>query len=914
MRSARRAKVGCGVFLVVGAFSAFGQPAFVWWEGEKTNADNFAQRTGFDARTFRDTRSEVLSEGDWLTNEGVRKPGEPEAFARYRIRVPTQAKYSLWCRKFWKHGPFRWRFDDQAWQICGRDVSLADNTYIRLHLGANWVYLGDVDLGAGEHDFELRLLAGEGEAKTACFDAFVLTRGPFVPRGKLKPNEVSGKADPGYFAWEPPPDPLVEGCPIDLRRLNEGTAGENGFVRRRGAALVLGDGRPVRFWMVQGSALLPMAHGMMDWWARRLAKYGVNLVRVEARIQDAGGATAGAIDRNKLDRLHYLVAALKKQGIYTYLGHVFWANRAIDSAKGFPPGYTNRPCHGLLEFSAEMKEIYRGWAKALMTTPNPYTGMSLARDPAVAVYEIQNEDSVLFWTFNPTRFPEPTRALIERQFGRWLRRKYGSAKRALEAWGPGKYPEDIASYKKLGRDDWESGRVKLYGAGHLTGQRWAVNQRNPKRAADQLRFMVETQKGSYEDLVRYLRNDLGMKCAIACSNWKTADARVLDTLERYTYTAGDVMCRNEYFGVTYKPKPKRFYAVDVGDTYRATSGLLSPARVPLQLHQLADYPHMITENNWDRPNRFRVEWPFLIATYGTLSGADGWNFFSLGSSIWDSSMNIWGVNDTTVLGQFPAAALIFRQGYVREAEVVVHEALSLEEQYAFKGTAIREAQDMDELWRKTVGADQVPRGQNPSTIDPLVFYVGRVTRSLDGDPSRALVRDLRPYLDRGGKVIRSTTGELVWDYGQGVVTVDTPRAQGACGFLGRVGRIELGDVVIESAAEYISVLVVSLDGKPLAAAARILIQAGTEDHPFGFSTEPVQDPELGVLARITALGGYPLNVREIQAAVTLKGAASRKAVVLDGNGYPTDRRPRTRADEGGFRIRLPGDALYTLVQ
>ncbi len=35
--------------------------------------------------------------------------------------------------------------------------------------------------------------------------------------------------------------------------------------------------------------------------------------------------------------------------------------------------------------------------KALCTRTNPYTGIKLADEPAVAVIQLQNEDSLLWW-------------------------------------------------------------------------------------------------------------------------------------------------------------------------------------------------------------------------------------------------------------------------------------------------------------------------------------------------------------------------------------------------------------------------------------------------------------------------------------------------------------------------------------
>jgi hypothetical protein len=87
----------------------------VWWEGEAAVETNFPKQSGFSADTFAATRNDILSEGDWLTNGENRAPGEAEAFARYRVDIPKDGTYTLYTRKFWQHGPFRWRFGEGEW-------------------------------------------------------------------------------------------------------------------------------------------------------------------------------------------------------------------------------------------------------------------------------------------------------------------------------------------------------------------------------------------------------------------------------------------------------------------------------------------------------------------------------------------------------------------------------------------------------------------------------------------------------------------------------------------------------------------------------------------------------------------------------------------------------------------------------
>jgi hypothetical protein len=783
------------------------------------------------------------------------------------VRVPAYGEYGLWARKFWKHGPFHWRFDRKDWATCGRDVALADSVPIRTHLCVNWVFLGKVALAKGTHLFEVRLGAEPGESLTAAFDCFLLAPSQFLPRGRLRPGERSGRSEPGWWAFEPSADRFGK-AELDLRHLNEKYAGISGFVRRDVDSLALGSGRRVKFWGVNcGPGVVDLDPGSVDYLARRLARSGVNLVRYHGAVFDRTSSDPSAVDAGRLDRLHYFVSAMKREGIYTSLSFYFPLWFRVRPEYGLPGYGEGQIPFALLFFDPRMQQIHRGWAKTLLATRNPYTGRPLAMETAVAMVEIVNEDSYLFHTFKPGEtIPDVQTEKLERAFGAWLAARHGSVAGALEAW-------DGARRK---RDAPDQGRAELLPAWNLTRGghgRGALR----RRASDQLRFLVEHQRAFFADTARFLKEDLECGSLISCGNWKTADPRLLDALERYTYTAGDVIDEHGYFGGPHRGEGAS-YQLRVGHTFEDRPAVLSPRAVPLFGARVEGWPHMISEIGWTNPNRYRADFPFLCAAYGSLSGLDALCFFAVSGPGWDAGPVKFPLNVPTVLGQFPACALAYRRGYVREAIPVFREVLDLDALHDFRGT---------------------------TEFDPLAPLVGRVLRTFPGAKKPPLRTALGGSVDREAGIVTSANGELAWDHGRGVVTVDAPRCQGATGFLSRAGRIELGDVVIESENEYGSILVVPLDEVPLSDSRRILIQAVTEEKPNGWRTDG---------DRIADLGGYPLMVRDVRARVTFrKGTWLEKVLVLDAHGHERERLAPWEAGKDRV-LELPRDALYTVVR
>lgn len=641
----------------------------IWWEAEDAQSTNFPRRSAFSVDTMPQA-AHLLSGGDWLSVDSFPTSLNVRPFAQYVVDVPEDGEYAFYVRKFWKHGPFRWRFDDGEWRYVGRDITLLDDTPLRQFVNANWVALGAVSLTQGPHTFEFELTPEEGrDTFIAGFDAFLLTKAPFAPRGSLKPGEKLALAEDGWWPFEPDVD-TFRPTPIDLRHLNEPVAGQSGFVRRAGDRLVRGDGEPLRFWGVNvGTDVINLERADIDYLARQLAKYGVNLVRIHGRMFDDDGR----VDPVALDRYHYFVHALKRQGIYVALSYYFvlW----IESEP-----------FALLMFDPKQQEAYRRGVRNLLLPPNPYEGGTpLARDPAVAIIEIQNEDSFLFWTFDVSRYSDEAKRWLYRRYGQWLIEKYGSLDEAYRAWGP------------LGRtwdDNPAEGLMEIEGIRPIP---WATgDDGDSKRRRDSLEWMVEAQREFYQEMVRFLRREIGTQSLIVASNWITADPQKLEALERYTYRAADIVDRHAYFESSHAAKDGMFWLLQAGDRFTPRPAVLNPQLNPVKIVHNQDQPSMISEITWTHPTPFGAEGPFFLSVYGSLQGIDALVTFSVGKPGWESSWKKWPVMTPTMLGQFPAFALMYRRGDVAEGKVVLHETNSLGALLELRGSVVYESLNLDD--------------------------------------------------------------------------------------------------------------------------------------------------------------------------------------------------------------------------
>lgn len=872
---------------------------FIWIEGEAATAQTVTRHPWW----YDKVKTAELSGGDYISNWGA-KPGE----VTYAFDAPAEKTYTFWIRANPTGTKLSYQLDGAEW----KPIDMAANQQGIINLAQDekndlrymaWANVGAVTLSKGAHSIKFKMDSANNNH--GMLDCFVFTASPFNPDGATKPGEKSTamRDETGKWAFIPERDEFSADSKLDLRSLNEKVAGESGYVTRSkdGNDFLLGNGQPARFWAINSAAVLDNPSLDMARHARFLAKRGINMIRVHGNITPVG-TNLLEINREELEKLWKTVAAMKKEGVYvTY--SPYWAGTSrVKPAMGVldSSGGGNA---GALFFDKKLQAAYCSWIKQVLTEKNPHTGIPLSQDPALAIFQIQNEDSLLF--FSSQSIKGEAKKELRRQYFAFLVKKYGSYEKALANWensgvpGGQDAPDDITNKEAGLSIIWE-----------LTQRRGGPGPQ--KRCSDQMEFFTKLMYDFNKMVANVVHNEIKSKVLINAGNWRTADNVTMLDAERYSYQPTEIMGVNRYYCGAHTG-PRAGYSFLKGDQFTDECVLLNPRALPLTLKQVDGYPIIIPESSWVPPLGYQSEGPFMVATYQSLSGVDVYYWFAEGDEGWHAPRPEydwkWTCATPMLMGQWPAAALIYRMGYVKQAAPVVFEQRSLTDLWERRMPIIAEDAGYDPNRDK----DNLSKESNVKNgINPLAYLVGPVVTKYGGDPAQSKVIDFAPYINPASKTVKSVTGELNLDYGKGICTLNTPKAQGVTGFLNTVDAFKLGDVEIKSGNPYATVLVVSMDNKALKTSARILVQVGTIARPTGWKTKPVK-VEKADGEEIVSCGKSPWQVVNGDVTLTIANPALKSAKVLDVNGMVV-KEATLEAVPGGKRLQFPADALYVILQ
>lgn len=224
---------------------------------------------------------------------------------------------------------------------------------------------------------------------------------------------------------------------LDLSFLNETPAGRHGYIKAKGEILTDDRGQPWRYFgtNLTAEACFPTQEEAVKF-AGHLAKCGINLVRFHFMDANWSGSQLvrkdgkPGLNEEVLARLDFFFAELKKRGIFANLNlHV--GRKYADQPAGAPD-----MSKGIDNIYPPYVEALKQYATDLLTHVNPHTGLAYRDDPAVAIVEVNNENTLLFGAWWPAKVTGPVHESVLKQWNAWVAMKYGKDDVALRAkWG-----------------------------------------------------------------------------------------------------------------------------------------------------------------------------------------------------------------------------------------------------------------------------------------------------------------------------------------------------------------------------------------------------------------------------------------------------------------------------------------------
>jgi hypothetical protein len=596
-----------------------------------------------------------------------------------------------------------------------------------------------------------------------------------------------------YTAW---PVSILDWntSPVDLSFLNasEIPAGKHGFLKTREDRLVFEDGTVARFWgtNLTADSLFGTSRDEVKRHARRLSELGFNLVRIHHHdsewvrpniFGDPKAADTQTLDPGMLDKLDWWIKCLKDEGIFVWLDlHVGRRVKAADRIEGFEEISQGKPTASLFGYNyvnESIREAMKRFNESYLNHKNHFTGLRYADDPAIVALLITNEND------------------LTHHFGNALLPIKGVPKHAAiylrEA-------ESFAGKYALPKDRvwraWEDGPSKL--------------------------FLNDLEQRFDIDMIAHLRA-LGAKSPIVTtSTWGLNPLSSLPAL-----TAGDIIDVHSYGGVGELEKNPIFAANLVH--WIAAAHVVGK---PLTVTEWGVESH-------GSPAPDRQDIPLYIASSASMQGWNGVMSYAYSYEPLTDNRNTPSIyqayNDPALMASLPAAALLYRQGHVKEAstmyvftpsqEMLFDQAIS-----AANSVALRTASE---------------RGKLLIAL-PQVAALPWLQKSVIPTGARIIHDPDQSQIPAGSTEVVSDTRELKRNWAQGIFTVDTSRTQAVMGWIG-ANPIALSDVEIAVTTRNAVVAVQSLDGNAIKQSKSIMISIGGRSvpetaHSLPYYSEPVE--------------------------------------------------------------------------
>jgi hypothetical protein len=687
-------------------------------------------------------------------------------------------------------------------------------------------------------------------------------------------------------AADPVPFPVdwreTADSPASLAFLLDAPAGRTGFTQVINGHLARGDGLRLRLWGINVSStagLPPREDAPLI--AAHLAQRGINAVRFHffdqpapRGILDPARNDTAALDAAAMDRLDFFVAELKSRGIYSDIN--------LNVARRYKPGDEVRDADALgmakaaTYFNPRLLELQRDYARKLLTHVNAYTKNEYRNEPAVALVEMVNENSIVESWFSDR--------LLGKQEGKatgtWhdLPPSYAQELTDLyNAWLPGHVPAD-----QLARIRATANVAEGQPLPRLTAKQFA--SADAARFHAEASFYMDLERRYFHDMGEFLKNDLKVHALLLGTsdhNHGKTGYPLLSSTSQLDVVDGHVYWQHPHY-IESAGKRQGF---DIPNTAMVDDPLHSTV-VQLARSAVAGKPYVVSEVNHPFPAEHASEGIPILAAYACLQDWDGLFWYTLGhgdvaaagpegkpAEFFDLAP------DPVKMAELSAGALTFLRADVQPARQTIARAYTAEQ--------VRES-----IRTRAPGPFFTP---DFPQWTPLVHS----TRISSLDAPAACFDSTSEVTDPW----RSDTGELFWSApakGQGCVTIDTDRTQALIGHLKATKPTR--HLLSQLDNDFAAVTLSSVDAQPIARATRLLLTVGGTVSNTAMQWNDKR-------TTLESWGKPPVRIEPITGTIALRGldaATEVTATPLDGACRPLAAPPVSaeKSAEGAWSLKV----------
>ncbi len=651
---------------------------------------------------------------------------------------------------------------------------------------------------------------------------------------------------------------------LNLSFLLDKPAGRDGFIKIKDGHFVKPSGERFKIWGVNlafGACFPDKSDAPKV--AAYLARFGVNGVRLhfldaewgkERSLMNNGKDNTRELSAKQFDKLDFFVNELKKAGVYSNIN--LNVGRQYRDGDDVPQREILGLGKGATLFSDRLIELQKEYAKQLLTHFNPYTGNTYANEPAVAVIEILNENSLVeawltkrllgkattpqksIWSDIPTGYGEE----LTLKYNAWL--KENVTQRDLQVL---QQETNVLPGKNIPR--LEPGQFK---------------EASEFRFNCEAKFIIEAERNFFTGMYHYMKDQLGVKSLITANSdadHSTSSYAFLSNASLLDYVDGHVYWH--YYGSlvdekTGKEKWGRRDNVPMV-TVPDMSTVVQLSRSPVE-----GMPYTVSETNNGSNNEYASEVIPITGAYAALQDWDGIFYFALAHvepNEWKTFIpgGLDLVIDPIRMANLAASGLMYLRGDVKSAKTTIMRGYS--------------EKDIIDGMKEPMG-DRYLYTKGFSPRIPLI-YKTRI------ESFNRHVHDF-PQV-QNSNVIVSETGEINWrpDDDKSYVEISTDKSESLIGFVPS-NTTSLKHLEVNVKNKFASITLTSLEDKPITVSKKMLLVTTAK----ASLTNVIWNEDK---TRMISKGELPLRIEVVSGNILIKGLKNARKLILeplDGSGNP----------------------------